>query len=42
MTCRVTSETLTGFRVHAKSGRVVFFDTETIGVSRDDEIIRRA
>ena len=35
MTCRVTEEALANYRVHASSGRVVIFDTETTGISRD-------
>lgn len=40
MTCRVTQEALANYKVHAISGRVVVFDTETTGISRDDEIVQ--
>ena len=40
MTCRVTQEALADYKVHAISGRVVVFDTETTGISRDDEIVQ--
>jgi len=40
MTCRVTQEALANYKVHATSGRVVVFDTETTGISRDDEIVQ--
>lgn len=42
MTCRVTQEALANYKVYASHGRVVVFDTETTGISHDDEIIQIA
>ena len=40
MTCRITDEALANYRVNATGGRVVVFDTETTGITHDDEIIQ--
>jgi len=40
MTCRITQKALADYRIRATCGRVVVFDTETTGISNDDEIIQ--
>jgi len=40
MTCRVTQQALCNYKAHAAGGRVVVFDTETTGISRNDEIVQ--
>lgn len=42
MTCRITQDALRRYVQYAWSGRVVVFDTETTGISSDDEIIQFA
>ena len=42
MTFRVTRKTLSDYGFYARNGRVVAFDTETTGISCDDEIVQIA
>lgn len=42
MTCRITQEALRNYVTHAERGRVVVFDTETTGISNEDEIVQLA
>jgi len=38
--CRITRNALEHYRERALNGRVVVFDTETTGISREDEVIQ--
>lgn len=42
MNLRITQEALRNFVTQAENGRVVVFDTETTGISKDDEIVQLA
>lgn len=42
MTCRITKQALKRYHSAATEGRVVVFDTETTGISRNDEIVEIA
>jgi len=40
MTCRISQAALADYKARATGGRVIVFDTETTGISHEDEIVQ--